>query len=523
MLSIKRISSLLPIVLTLVTAVPGRIISPTAPACSAESIPAPEVFGAEVLSLVASPVENYQGNLSFCNVTVLYTHPGQNDRINVFLWLPLTTWNGRLAGSGGGGWSMRSPDFVLAGLATQGYAVVATDGGHDWINSRPGPWGVAGPGNIDFYALNNFASVTLEDAGIIGKAISTSFYGMAPRYSYWSGCSTGGRQGLMIAQRYPNLYDGIIATAPAINWAKFIVAEYWPQFTMNQLKTYPPQCELSAITSLAVQACDALDGVTDGIVADPLNCTFDPFSVVGQPTACPGTNLTISSAAAAIVNESWTGPRLTNGAFAWYGLEPGSPLSGLVGTVCAANGTCSGQPFPVPVDWVRYFVTRRPDFDLGALTPEEYDAIFLRSANEFTSIISADDPDLTLFKRGGGKMITWHGLADELIPPEGSTNYYERVKAKDADVEDYYRYFRAPGVGHCRGGVGPVPTRELDQLVQWVEGGVAPETLDAKVVRLEQGTNVTREWGLCPWPLVTAYRGGDATSKASYECRESFQ
>lgn len=143
-------------------------------------------------------------------------------------------------------------------------------------------WALDSSGRVNLGLLEDFAAVAMNDAALIAKSIVQSYFGTAPNKSYWNGCSTGGRQGLKMAQRYPQTYDGIVANAPAINWARFIVAEYWPQFTMNQLQSYAPQCVLNYITNATIAACDKIDGLVDGIISAPGLCTFDPHTLVGQ-------------------------------------------------------------------------------------------------------------------------------------------------------------------------------------------------------------------------------------------------
>ncbi|OJD31955.1 feruloyl esterase b precursor [Diplodia corticola] len=497
----------------------GDTASAAVTTCSPDAIATPELLGGQVLSITATSEKNSGGTPSFCNVTVQYTHPGQNDTLNVFVYLPASeNWNERFMGYGGGGFRMRSNDTVLAEEVAKGYAVASTDGGHDWMLESSESWATVSPGNVNANLLNNFAAVALEDAALIGKAVTASFYGQEARYSYWSGCSTGGRQGLMLAQRFPGLYDGILATAPAINWAKFVPAEYLPQFIMNQLDVYPTSCELDAITAAAIEACDGLDGVEDGIIADPLSCKFDPLTVVGREYTCGESSSVISEGAATVVQKTWEGARTSSGNFTWYGLSPDASLAGLANTSCV-GGDCTGAPFTVAEEWIKFFVKRGdPAFDITNMSHAEFDAIIHRSANQYKSVISTDDPDLSEFKASGGKMITWHGLADELIAPEGTVDYYEKVLGLDAAAADFYRFFKAPGVAHCYGGTGPVPTGALDSLVSWVEGGVAPETLPASVT----AGNTTRTLNLCPYPLVAAYKGGDMMAASSYECKETF-
>jgi homoserine acetyltransferase len=178
-------------------------------------------------------------NLDACEVFVSYTHPGYNDKINAVVWLPSPeTWTGRFMGAGGGGWTTEVEDnTTLPWAASEGFAVVSTDGGHAQF-AGPEEWALISPGNLNWMLLQDFASTSLDDAATLGKQIVKSFYGKVASYSYWNGCSTGGRQGHMMAQRYPEQYDGILATAPAINWAQIMMGFYWPTAVMNDLGTH---------------------------------------------------------------------------------------------------------------------------------------------------------------------------------------------------------------------------------------------------------------------------------------------
>ncbi|OJK03994.1 hypothetical protein ASPACDRAFT_1863646 [Aspergillus aculeatus ATCC 16872] len=491
--------------------------------CSVAGIAQPSIPDGQLLQLTAIPVTGYQNGhttLSFCNVTVTYTHPGKNDAIHTTVWLPLSSWNGRLQGSGGGGYAMRHDDSVLAEAVGLNYTVVATDGGHGLVSQNSAAWSLDASDQVNMALLDDFAYVALNDAAVIGKQISHSFYGYGPNRSYWNGCSTGGRQGLMLAQRYPTAYNGIMAAAPAINWPTFLVAEYWPQFVMNQLPSPPPTCVTDAITAAAITACDALDGVTDGVISAPDLCTFDPLTLVNRTIACNGTSVTVTQPAALAVSLIWTGMRSSNGTFQWYGLERGAPLSmgssSLAATTCTSPANCTGSPFAISSDWIRRFVLQDPAFDLSTLDHADLDGILARSIAGYNAIIGTDDPDLSAFRSAGGKLLTWHGLADPLIFPKGTEHYYRQVQARDPAVRDFYRFFPAPGVHHCSGGEGPVPVDPLAQVVAWVEGGVAPATLHAQAAD-------GRTRSLCPWPLVSMYKGGDVREAGSYACEEPLR
>lgn len=329
--------------------------------------------------------------------------------------------------------------------------------------------------------------------------------------------STGGRQGLMLAQRYPDAFDGILALAPAINWNRLLIAGYWPQHIMNRLGHYPPPCELNAITAAAIEACDSLDGLQDGIISQPGTCDFNALSIVGTDFDCEGQLQTLSLEAATIANAAWQGPRSPSGRYDWFGLTKDTPLTnGLVNTECSGNNasSCTGSPFAIPVEWIKFFVMKDPDFNLANMTDEQYFRTFHKSVQEW-SHEATDDPDLSAFKAHGGKMITWHGLSDVLIFPNGTSSYYEQVLEFDPGAADFYRYFEAPGVGHCAGGIGPSPGMDLAPLIKWVEEGKAPETLTA----VSQDGSGAVERKLCAWPKQQVYVGGDPGNPNSFACR----
>ncbi|KAL1651603.1 hypothetical protein SLS61_005265 [Didymella pomorum] len=370
------------------------------------------------------------------------------------------------------------------------------------------------PGNVDLYALQNFASVALNDMTVLGKQLTEAYYDKPISKSYWVGCSTGGRQGLMMAQRYPDAYDGILAQAPAVNWAEFIPTMFWPQWIMQHIGYYPRQCELDAITAAATSACDELDGLKDNVIGLSGLCDFDPNTVVGQQYACSNVTGTISKEAAYIAKTTWEGATNAEGKLQWPGVAPGAPLSGIANTTCDTSGSCTGAPFTISTDWHRLFIQKDASFDPYNYTQAGWDAAFHASVQQYTSIIGTNDPDLSAFRKTGGKMITWHGMADQLIPFNGTVHYYSRVLSLNANATDFYRFYSAPGVGHCRGGLGAAPTDPLAQLVSWVEDGEAPKTLTAN--RTVKGADWKQE--LCQYPLSSIYKGGDPAIASSYSC-----
>ncbi|KAE8370392.1 Tannase/feruloyl esterase [Aspergillus caelatus] len=505
--------------------------------CSSHSIHIPDVPGASFHSLQASLVTNlssYVGeyyylnhksvqidNLSFCNVSLAYMHRDQTDQTNVQVWLPIDTWNGRMMGVGGGGWQagLYPENFMaMQGAIGQGYAAVSTDGGHS-ADQNLSDWLLTTHGDIDYSSLNNFAAISLSDTSIIGKSIIKSFYGNSPKYSYWSGCSQGGRQGLVLAQRYPEAYDGIVASAPAINWSEFLVGGFWPQFIMNQLDAYPLSCELDFITNAAVASCDGRDGVEDGIISNGDLCNFDPYSLIGTTLNCDGRWLNISRAAADIAMAAWLGPISTNGISLWHGVGLDSNLtspSSIASTHCYSNETCIGSPNILSSEWIQVGIARHPGFNLRNLTHAQYVQVFETSVQQYGPIIGTHDPDLTAFRDRGGKLLTYHGLADPIIPYKSTRQYYQAVASIDPDVRQFFRLFEAPGMGHCWSMSGLYPSTIFDAMVSWVEEGVVPENLPA-VFSDRDGVNYERI--ICPYPEQAVYNGhGDPTMKSSFYC-----
>lgn len=320
----------------------------------------------------------------------------------------------------------------MSGALGEGYVASTTDAGLG-LSYVPDPWALNSPGNVDMYALQNLAAVSLNDQSLIAKDVINSFYGQPPKYSYWSGCSQGGRQGFMLAQRYPEAYDGIAAAAPAFNWNQFIPAAAWAQVMMSIMRQFPTKCELDSLTEAAVASCDALDGVADGLISDVDKCSFNPFTMIGSVRNCTSTgkSVTITEAAAVIANATWEGPRGPNGEFLWYGVDYQSRLTGspnptgttsdlgYAATTCNTNGTCTGAPTGLGEGWLQLFVKKDPQWNYTLIkSVEEYTRLFKSAMQQYDSIIGSADPDLSNYRKAGGKIITYHGLVN---PPSSNS------------------------------------------------------------------------------------------------------
>jgi feruloyl esterase len=455
---------------------------------------------------------------SWCRVTAVVSEPGDSDMITVWIGLPLQNWNGRFQGTGGGGFMVGSPASLTPQVA-KGYAAAATDGGlvrEAGDNSKPpqavdGSFALNATGGLDWSLIRDTAYRGIHEMTLTGKAITQAFYGQAAPRAYFNGCSTGGRQGQMEAQRYPDDYDGILSGAPAVNWTKLHIAQMWGQLVMLETKNVVAPCKLAAASAAAVNACDADDGVRDGIIGNPRQCRYDPQDLVGTESASCGR---FTATDAQVVREIWQGPRAQDGSFMWYGLQRGADLSALNGS--GPNGIAT--PFPVSLSWWRFFIKQNPGWDWHTLNRDNYSQAWMQSVEEF-ALISTDDADLSAFRKHGGKSILWHGEADQLIYPQGTIDYFERVLAHSGGgaAGEFMRLFMAPGVAHCAGGSGPQPTGQLDALVSWVEQGRAPDMLVAES-RDPQG-QLLRTRPLCPFPKVAVYQGrGSSDDARSFKC-----
>jgi hypothetical protein len=322
----------------------------------------------------------------------------------------------------------------------------------------------------------------------------------------------------MEAQRYPEDYNGIVSGAPAINWAKFIPQELWGAVQMNGAGNPVAPCKLAAATAAAIAACDTIDGVKDGVIADPTRCTYDPKPLVGTSDGGCGD---FTQADVNLIRKFWEGPHRQDGNFLWYGLPRGADLNALWGS----GGTpLKPRAFGIALDWLRYFLAQDPQLDWTSITPARYERLWDQSVEEYGLVIGTDNPDLTVFRDHGGKAIVWHGWADQLITAHGTIDYYKRVQQYMGGAEktsQFVRLFMAPGVGHCGGGAGPAPYGVLDALLSWVEDGKAPVTLTA--ARRDQAGTIMQSRPLCQYPLVSKYKGtGSTDDAANFVCSIGF-
>ncbi|PYH81821.1 feruloyl esterase [Aspergillus uvarum CBS 121591] len=533
---------------------PARLATTPQP-CESLTLQASSIPGIEILSLTSHEVHSYQSlytqgqKLDFCDVTVTLTHPNESDLIQLSVWLPFpSAWNGRFLATGGGGLATGYIGYAQPAAVIQGYAAAATEGGltlNNTIDPQTGQWGLRPDGTINTALLTNYAHRSVHDLAVLGKAVATAFYGTAPRFSYWNGCSTGGRQGFVAAALYPEDYDGILAASPGINLPEMFAWLFWPPALMlNASAPPPPQCVFAAFQRSIIKACDGLDdGAEDGLISGWGHCPFDASVLVNTSIPCTETNTTIpiTEQHVILVQAILNGPvDPATGDTLWYGLPPGASFRGTADTITTPfpittttttttdrshPATTRINPFLPAVSWLRNFLLKNPTYNVSTLTIAQFFDAVHASRERFGDLLSKEQLGLEGFQQAGGKLLAWHGLADEIVPLAGTVKYRETVgeafSEQNIEVEDFFRLFLAPGAGHCGGnlgvGYGPVPVDALGALVRWVEDAVEPETLFAEVKG--GGRRVSRE--LCLWPGVLRWDGeGGLDLAGSFGCEE---
>ena len=443
----------------------------------------------------------------FCDVALTQTDSAGNP-VHTYVWLP-DSWNGSFQGVGGAVFEC-GPVFTETATAIQdGYASATTDCGVNPADLLTGSWALNANGTPNTSLIDDFSYAGIHDMTVAGKAVTQAYYPSRLSYSYFNGCSTGGREGLMEAQRYPGDYNGIVSGSPAINWTKFIPSELWPELVMLQSNDFLPACKETAFTNAVTAAC--ADG--SGVVENPAACHFNPFTLVGEVTPCG----TITKTDAAVMEKIWAGP-VVDGKHLWYGLEPGSSVLSLAATT-SSNGATGPDPFPIPVGWLQFWLTRNPNFNWETLTYGQFLRYFGQSVSEFAGTIATDNPDLSAFENDGGKILIWHGLDDQLIFPQGTIQYYQRVQETlgAENTATFARLFIAPGAQHCAAAAGPAPANPLQDVVNWVEHGQAPSTILA-TGGTDPSTNQAAQRQLCMYPRLSEYASGNPGSLSSYRC-----
>jgi feruloyl esterase len=465
---------------------------------------------------------------AFCRVTA-EIKPSSDSDIKIEVWMPLSGWNGKYEGQGNGGFAGLISYGGLVAALRRGYASASTDTGH--IAAGMGPdatWALNHPEKITDFGYRAIHEMTVK-----AKAVIQAFYGEKPARSYFASCSNGGRQALMEAQRFPEDYDGIIAGAPANYWTHLLSAAVWDlQALQNDAASYIPAGKIPALSAAVLAACDAADGVADGILNDPRACHFDPAAIQCKDADADGC---LTAPQVAALRKIYAGPKNSKGQQISPGFSPGGE-AGPGGWSAWVTGSAPGTSlqYGFGTNFFTNMVFNDPAWDFRSFN---FDTGVKLADDKQSANLNATDPNLKAFKARGGKLILYHGWSDAAIPPLSAINYYGSVVSAmgPRDAPLFVRLYMVPGMQHCGGGPGPSvfgqfgpspapidPQRNLFvALEQWVEKGVAPERIIATKFKNDrnpaEGVQMTRP--LCPYPQVAQYKGaGDTNDEASFTC-----
>lgn len=458
----------------------------------------------------------------FCRV-VAKAHPSSDSDITIEVWLPLEKWNGKLQGLANGGFAGAINYLELGASLKNGYVATGTDTGHTG-SPIDAAWALGHPEKIIDFGYRGIHEMTR-----VAKLVIPHFYGSAPKRSYFAGCSDGGREALMEAQRYPEDYDGILAGAPANYWTGLLsLAVVDTQAVTATPASFIPPAKVATIGKAVVAACDKLDGVADGVLNDPRQCHFDPATIQCKDGADSKECLTAPQVAA--LKSIYAGIHDASGRTIFHGYLPGAE-EGEGGWALWITGPAPAKSLMAyfGLGYYSNMVFDRKDWDYKTFAVDSG----MKTANQKTAeALNATNPDLSAFRSRGGKLILYHGWNDPAIPALNTVNYYQEVIAKmgRGTAESFTRLYMVPGMQHCGGGPGPENFGEaLDAtstdpqhniritLENWVEKGSAPSSFVVSKAASASSPEITRP--LCPYPQAAKYKGtGDSNKAENFKC-----
>jgi len=461
---------------------------------------------------------------AFCRVRITVA-----PAIKIEVWMPVSGWNGNFEGVGNGGKAGSVSYSAMATALEQGYATASTDTGHQ-AGENDTKWAFHHP-----ELITDFAYLAIHDMTATATKVVASYYGKSPAFSLFNGCSTGGRQALMEAQRYPDDYNGILAGAPVIDYTHLQAAHFAIGLRTRKVPgSYFPPSKLPEINKASLAACDTIDGVKDGILEDPLKCGFrkNPSALLCKGSETPAC---LTAPQLETLKDLYAGYHDPRGKLVYPGYAPGDEVNWKLFTIADADPS---KPFTDAsavgaVGFFKYFVFDNPNWNFLTWN---YDHDMTLTDKKLASEINAADPNLNAFRSHGGKLLLYHGWADPGVSPFETVGYYDRVVAAVSGTkatapgeetpafvdsikgaEDFARLFMVPGMGHCSGGPGPNSFDAFGPLAAWVEHGRAPSKIVASHV--SKGT-ATFTRPLCPYPMTAHYMGhGDTNEAGNFVCR----
>jgi len=449
-------------------------------------------------------------SVPFCRVAG-FSAPTDDSRIAFEVWLPpAASWNGKYVGQGNPGFVGAISYGGLAREVARGYATASTDTGHSDAEATGAlpPWAVGHPEKVADWGHRAVHEMTVG-----AKQIVQAYYGKPPKLSLFASCHEGGNQALAEAQKYPTDYDGIAAGDPAYDITHLQALSVYLSWVAlkDGVKApgYIPPSKYPVIHRAVLDSCDALDGVRDGLIENPMRCHFDPETI-----QCPAKEdyaSCLTPAQVQTARQVYAGAKFTDGTQIYPGLEPGSELDW--------HWMLSGpDPMAINKDFFATVVFQKPDWDWHTFDVSRDTRL---ADQKIGAMVNMNDPNLRPFKEHGGKLLMYQSWQEAAIPPGGLVDYYGRVEAAmggASKTQDFTRLFMVPGEGMCSGfGVrGPSAWNEFDVIEKWRETGVAPDKI---IASHRVGNEVVRTHPVCPYPQAAIYKGaGDPYDAASFTC-----
>ncbi|KAK5123967.1 hypothetical protein LTR85_002164 [Meristemomyces frigidus] len=484
---------------------------------------------------VSDEVMYPDATISYCNVTFAYSHNGLEDQVYVAYWLPApSAFQNRFLATGGGGLAINSGNTSIAGGLPYGAVAGLTDGGFGSFDTQ---WDAVVPlanGTNNWPAIYMFGYQAIHEMTLLGKALTKNIYGTdnsTKLYSYYQGCSEGGREGWSQIQRFPDQIDGAVIGAPAFRYSFQQVQHLFSNIVEQTLDYFPPPCELNEIVNLTIAACDPMDGKTDGVVArtDLCKLRFNINSTIGKPYYCaaeaatpfppapatPAQNGTISAKGVEVAATILAGLKDSEGRQVYFSYQPAATFADAQTQNNSLTGDWGLYQSELGAEWVERYLMLQNASLLPTLDGVTYDTLrdwIVQGLHMYADSLQTTWPDLTPFEQAGGKVLHWHGESDNSIPTASSVRYHESVRkvmygdlsynASNAALNEWYKLYLVPGAAHCSPNTlqpnGPFPQTNLAVMIDWVEKGLEPVTLNATVL---QGEHLGENRQICQWPL----------------------
>ncbi len=442
---------------------------------------------------------------AYCRVALVLT-PSKDSHIESEVWLPAESWNGKFQVVGNGGWAGTISFPAMAAALKEGYATASTDTGHK--PNEGGGNGMFALGHPE--KLIDFGYRALHETTVKAKAIMAAFYDKGPKFSYYNGCSTGGRQGLVEATRFPEDFRRRCRRRTGQSTHPLACRRYRESMQLKKDPRYPlSQAKLATLHKAIMDACDNLDGVKDGIIENPEKCHFDPDTLL-----CKGadSDSCLTAPQVEVGQNVFSDVKTKKGEIIWTGFEPGGELQY---TPLTAKFDPDSPPSGFPLDSIRILAYQDPNWNWRTWDLDRDVAAADEKAGE---ILDVHTYDLSAFKARGGKLLLYHGWSDPGIAAGNTVNFYKGVLSKMGAKQDgWFRLFMVPGMQHCAGGPGTDQFNKMGAIERWRESGIAPDQIIAAHVT---GSSVDKTRPLCPYPKVAVYRGSGSTSDAAnFSCK----